>query len=172
MKVQRQDGADKAGFLPAAPPALVTVMAEWGYRVNTPTGKVFLTKQEAQEKGLQVEEAFFSTHFAKTIFDFSDNFTKPVGQLFEIVPLNNPLTLAPGQELSVQILLAGAPLADCRVKAENVKDLLQTDQNGVVRITVPAEGLQMISASHRTPTPDRKDVDYLFFMTFLKLPQP
>lgn len=172
LGMQRQDGADKAGFLPAAPPALVTVLAEWGYRVNTPTGKEFLTKQQAQEKGLQVEDAFFSTHFAKTIFDFSDKFTKPVGQHFEIVPLHNPLTLAPGQELPVKILFAGAPLPDCRVKAENVKDLLQTDKNGVVRITVSAEGLQMIYASHRTPTPDRKDMDYVFYMTFLKLPRP
>lgn len=167
LTFQRLDETDKVRIIPGEAPAMVTVFSEWGYRVNTPEGKQFLTKQEALQKGLKVEEAFFSTQFGKTIFDFDEALSKPVGLRFEAVPLQNPLTLSPGQELPVQFFFDGVPLAGSRVRVDTVKDLLETDSNGVVRLKIPGKGYQMIYASHRTPTPDRTDIDYVIYTTFL-----
>ncbi|AEB07964.1 DUF4198 domain-containing protein [Desulfobacca acetoxidans] len=164
---QRLDGADTVRLQTKSAPAMVTVLAEWGYRVNTPTGKEFLTKQEAIDKGLKVEEAFFSTQIGKTIFAFGEALTKPVGLKFEAVPLKDPLTLAPEEELPVQFFFQGAPLTGCRVRVGKVKDWLETDSQGVVRVKLPEPGYQAIFASHRTPAPNRADIDYVLYTTFL-----
>lgn len=167
LTFKRLDETDKVRIIPGDAPAMVTVFSEWGYRVNTPEGKQFLTKQEALQKGLKVEDAFFSTQFGKTIFDFDEALGKPIGLRFEAVPLKDPLTLAPGEDLPVQFFFQGAPLAGCRVRVEKMKDLLATDGQGVVRVKLPEQRYQVIFASHRMPTPDRADIDYVLYTTFL-----
>ncbi|NJN46630.1 MAG: DUF4198 domain-containing protein [Candidatus Competibacteraceae bacterium] len=51
--------------------------------------------------------------FAKALINASaddDSYAKPAGQLLEIVPLTNPATVNPGDELPVQVLYDGKPL--------------------------------------------------------------
>jgi uncharacterized GH25 family protein len=51
--------------------------------------------------------------FAKTLLNVdgaTDNVTKPVGHILEIVPLQNPATLQVGDYLDVQVLFKGKPL--------------------------------------------------------------
>jgi nickel transport protein len=154
------------------PPAMVTVVAEWGHRVNTPQGKEFLTKPEALAKGLTVEEAFVSIQTAKTLFAPGPAVTKPVGLALEIVPLQDPLTLAPGQALPVQVLFSGQPLANTRVRVGEVAELFTTDAHGKVTVKLAAGGNQMIMASHRVPAPPGQDIDYVQYMTFLSFARP
>ncbi len=172
VKVQLRPEAERLAFHTAAPPALVAVLAEWGHRVNTPAGKELLSRSEALAKGLTVEEAFFSTQTAKTLLAGGAANTKAVGLPLEIVPQQDPLTLSPGQELPVQVLWRGQPLADTRVRVEGVQEMFRTDAAGQVRLRLAGQETQMIMASHRVSTPERQDIDYILYTTFLHWHRP
>jgi len=172
LAVSRKPEAARLRLQTPQPPAMVTVVAEWGHRVNTPKGKEFLTRSEALAKGLTVEEAFVSIQTAKTLFAASPAVTKPVGLALEIVPLQDPLTLAPGQALPVRVLFSGQPLANTRVKVEKVPEFFSTDTDGKVNLKLAAQGNQMIMAGHRLPTLERQDIDYIQYMTFLSFAKP
>jgi len=172
LAVRNKPEAARLGLQLPAPPAMVTVVAEWGPRVNTPQGKKFLSRQEALAQGLTVEEAFVSMQAAKTLFAPTPAATKPLGLPLEIVPLQDPLTLAPGQELPVQVLFSGLPLANTRVRVEQVRELFTTDAHGKVHLKLADRGWQMIMASHQVPAPAGQDIDYVQYMTFLSFTRP
>lgn len=167
IPLKRLDAADQVRVTAASPPAMVTVVCEWGARVNTPEGERFLTKKAAQDQGMKVEEAFTSTQFGKTIFAWGEALARPAGLRLEIVPLKDPLALKPGEELPVQVLLDGAPLPNCRVRAAKMTELLETDQKGTINLKLPGKGLQVIYAGQRLPSPDKSTLDFLLFTTFL-----
>lgn len=169
---QRLDGEDQVKMRAQTQPAIVTVFCEWGHRVNTPAGKKFLHKKAALAQGLEVQEAFSSTHFAKTIFAWGEAGAKPTGLRFEIVPLKNPLTLKPGEDLPLQVLWEGSPLPDCRVRATKVTELLETDDQGMVSLRFPEKGLLMVYAGHRLTPTDTSEIDYQLFTTFLSFTLP
>ncbi|MFP3869186.1 MAG: DUF4198 domain-containing protein [Desulfobacteraceae bacterium] len=172
LSVQRVEEQDQVRVRVASPPALVTVFCEWGHRVITPEGKKFLTKQAAQKQGLQVQEAFSSSHFSKTIFTWSEAGAKPTGLDFEIVPQKNPLALKPGEDLPLQVRWQGSPLPGCRVRATKVTDLLETDKQGMVHLRFSERGLTMVHASHRVTPADTAEIDYQIFTTFLSFTLP
>uniref|UniRef100_A0A7V4G769 DUF4198 domain-containing protein n=1 Tax=Desulfobacca acetoxidans TaxID=60893 RepID=A0A7V4G769_9BACT len=169
---ERRDGPDHAALRVSPFPALVAVECRWGHRVETPEGKRFLTKKEAVGRGLKVLEAFTSTHFSKTLFAWGEAGAKPVGFKFEIVPEKNPLTLKAGEELPLRVLWQGAPLPRCRVRGLMVKDLLETDAQGLVRLKLPEKGLMLVYAVHREPAVADPEVDYHQFMSFLSFTVP
>lgn len=172
LAVTRKPAAAQLRLQTPQPPAMVTAVAEWGHRVNTPQGKEFLSKAEALAKGLTVTEAFVSLQTAKTLFAAGPVATKPVGLALEIVPLQDPLTLAPGQELPVQVLFSGQPLPNARVRVAQVRELFTTDAQGKVQLKLAEGGQQMIMASHQVPTPAEQDIDYVQYMTFLSFARP
>lgn len=104
------------------------------------------------------------------------------GQRLELVPLSDPLTLAPGDGLGVQVLLDGAPLAGALVKAWNKGDskgdskvgpapgpgregqtlIIRaiTSADGQVTVHLPYAGAWMVSVVHMVPAVGLQDIDW------------
>ena len=97
---------------------------------------------------------------------YDDTFSRVAGQRLEIVPLNNPLALAPGGDLGVKLLFDGQPLAGALVKAWHRKDgqLLivrtRTVADGTAVLTLPHPGAWMVSVVHMVPAVSVKDIDW------------
>lgn len=88
-----------------------------------------------------------------------------VGQRLELIPLNDPLRLAAGDALGLQLLFEGKPLQGALVKAWH-KQSSQTliiraisTAKGEVTINLPYAGAWMVSAVHMVPA-GAKDIDW------------
>lgn len=168
LSLERTDGKERVMLQFPSDPALVAAVSKWGYRIIDNQGKKqFLSRVEAVEKGIKVKEAFYSTQFSKTLFSFSETFTRPLGVKFEVIPLKNPLTLRPGEELPVQVFFDGEPLAGGKIERGKKMDPMETDANGTARIPVQASGWQKILVTHDIPSPERQDIDYYKYFAFL-----
>lgn len=106
--------------------------------------------------------------FAKTLLNASPSdrtFSTPVGQLLEIVPLTNPATLKSGQDMTVQILYKGQPIAaDVMATYDGFTDnpssyayLTETASQGQAKIRISAPGTWMVRVQHKDET---KSADY------------
>lgn len=105
-----------------------------------------------------------STHtrnFSKTLIAWSEAARKPVGMEFEIVPLNDPFKLKPGDELTVQLLHGGKPLVNAEVEILGAMDLFFTDDQGKVSLPISDESFQYVLAYHRQKLKDNPDTDEL-----------
>ena len=95
-----------------------------------------------------------------------DTFSRVAGQRLEIVPLNNPLALAPGGDLGVKLLFDGQPLAGALVKTWHRKDgqllIVRTRSaaDGTAALTLPHPGAWMVSVVHMVPAVGVKDIDW------------
>ncbi len=92
------------------------------------------------------------------------------GAQFEIVLLQNPFTLAPGDEQIVQLLFDTRPLAGSTVFALHrgadgtlTKLTATTDMRGVARFTLTQPGMWLIRSVHLRPCKGCKDVDWESF---------
>lgn len=166
LSVQRINEAEQVRFQTEAPAARASVVSQWGNRVNTTHGKKLMGRSEAEEAGLTVISAFFSTQFAKTLFQPSGQNTEPLGMRFEIVPRQCPLSTKPGEPVSFTVLFEGDPLADAVIYTQDDREI-PTDENGVARIAFDKNGTQLIFAKHQRPAEADTGLDYLKFMTFL-----
>lgn len=166
LSVERINKAEQVRFQTEAPAAMASVVSKWGDRVNTTRGKKLMSRSEAEEAGLTVISAFFSTHFSKALFKPSDQNTRPLGLKFEIVPLDNPLAARPGEAVSFKLLFDGKPLSQAAVYTLDDREI-KTDKNGVARIAFEKNGTHLLYASHQSPAKNDSGLDYLNFMTFL-----
>lgn len=166
IPVQRMDEKERVRFQTKKDPVLIAVACEWGHRVNTTQGKKLMTKREAQQAGFRVIDSFSSTQFCKALFDNGDPLTKPAGMMFEIVPMKNPFEVVPREQLPVQLILNGRPLADTAVFSEKGQET-KTDKNGIARIRFKERGKQLIWARHRVPDTADPELNYRVVTTFL-----
>jgi nickel transport protein len=142
----------------AKDPALVEFVYDTGPRVKTPEGWKSLSKREAKD----ALESKKWVKCVKQINQWNDRFSQPLAAKMEIVPMKNPLALKVGDKLSFQVLYDGKPLAGATVGAEGVeKDALKTDPNGRAEVAIKKSGLNIVSASQNTPTPNDPDADAL-----------
>ena len=88
-----------------------------------------------------------------------------VGQRLELVPLNDPLRLAAGGALGLQLLFEGKPLQGALVKAwhkQSGQTLIIraiTTARGKVTFNLPYAGAWMVSVVHMVPA-GAKDIDW------------
>lgn len=166
LAIQRSDEKDRVVFKSETPVAMAAVTSKWGHRVNTTKGKKFMTRKEAQKQGLHVLNAFFSTHYAKSLIHPVSPVGKSVGMKFEIVPLEDPFQAAPGAEIPFKLLFDGKPLAGSSMfTADGQKK--QTDESGIARIPMSKNDRLLIYSRHRIDLENQEDLDYLIFTTFL-----
>ena len=93
-------------------------------------------------------------------------FAVRTGQQLEVLPLNDPLALAPGGALGVQVLFVGQPLAGALVKAWHrrgaqtliIRATTQTD--GKAQFELPYAGAWMVSVVHMVPAVGVKGIDW------------
>ena len=89
-----------------------------------------------------------------------------VGQRVEILLLQNPYLLSPGDRIEVQVLFEGEPLHGQLVKAFRdtgrgviTKSRARTDRNGIARFTLHDRGAWLIRLVHMMPCAERADLD-------------
>jgi nickel transport protein len=149
--------------------SMITLSFEGGYLVSTPDGKKRLTKREAQKAGLQVIDSFYSSQFVKSLFANSDASTKPVGMKFEIIPLINPFTLRTEEPLPIKVLFEGKPLEGVTIEIGVHKETTKTDKDGIAKVQVTGQKMQVILARYRVPARGNPDADYLSYTTVLTM---
>ncbi len=97
--------------------------------------------------------------WAKTVVDVGEDhgaartWSEGVGQPFEIVPLDHPNRLRPGESLRLRILLDGEPLARASVSGARVSGpsreiAVSTDERGECSVAVTAPGRWYVRALH------------------------
>jgi hypothetical protein len=96
----------------------------------------------------------------------ADLHNQVLGEKIEIVLLQNPYRLDPGDDLDVQVLFDGEPLRDQLVKAYNsdgkgpvTKFKARTNADGVARFTLGRGGLWLVRLVHLLPCSGRSEVD-------------
>lgn len=165
-KLERIDMSEQVRFMTSEDVAVVGVSCDWGYRVKTTDGKKLLSRSRAEQAGLSVIEAFFSSQNAKVLFQHAGCVTKPMGMKFELVPLEDLSTVSSDRVLRIQALFDGKPLPETRIFAPKGKKIL-TDEQGIVQIKLDQQGRQVLRARHKVPVVGDPDKDYHLFTTFL-----
>jgi uncharacterized GH25 family protein len=165
-KLQRIDETDGVRFRTSESVSLVGVTCDWGYRVNTTQGKKLLRRQEAEKAGFRVVDSFFSTQYGKVFFKEGAGNTRPIGIKFELIPLEDPLRIPVGGELSIQAVFDGKPLANVTLLG-NDKEEIPTDQNGTGRMKITKKGTHLLMVGHKVPVKGDPEKDYDLLTTFL-----
>lgn len=93
-------------------------------------------------------------------------FSTRVGQRLELIPLNDPLRLAAGGALGMELLFEGKPLEGALIKAwhrrggQTLIIRAITSKQGKVSFDLPYAGAWMVSAVHMVPATGVKDIDW------------
>ncbi len=110
------------------------------------------------------------TRYLKTLVQVGDTrdevYGTVLGHAFEIVPLNDPTTVAPGEALVVRILFEGQPKPGVRAMARSkAKDEVEavTDENGVARLVLPSAGVWLARAVFMRPCAGCSDAEWQSF---------
>jgi uncharacterized GH25 family protein len=99
----------------------------------------------------------------------SDIYKKILDQKLEIVLLNNPYKLRPGDNIEAKILFEGKPLANKTVMGYNFYEgkyfeyRARTDKEGRVKFKVKNPGLWLIRLTHILPCTNCSDADWESF---------
>ena len=101
-----------------------------------------------------------------------DLYRQVLGQKIEILLLQNPYLLDPGDNLDVQVLFDGKPLRDKLVWALNgegqrliSKSKARTNTRGIARFTLDHGGFWLIRVVHLLPCSDCSDADWESYWT-------
>jgi nickel transport protein len=98
--------------------------------------------------------------YTKAFYDWSDALAKPFNLPLEILPLQNPLTVAPGGSLLVQVLSEGKPITDA-VTVEYLGQVVAKNLDGTFSIPITQKGLdQPIEASYSLPSNGNLTISY------------
>ena len=161
---------DSVSFALKEKPAIVIALWDSGYGLITTDGWKKMTKREAKGK-YKIVEALKNLRYCKALLAPCDNFSKPVGEPFEIVPEKNPFSLKPGDALSVQVLLKGKPVEGAEMSTYDsdpyLKDKPKTDKDGKASILIDRNGFHMIHAQFKTPLKNDPDADILRYSSSL-----
>lgn len=122
-----------------------------GYWSKTPYGTKNLPKTEAGT----VIDSWLSVESVKRIDAWGEALTRPLTQGLELVPLENPLRLKPGDKLHLAVFQAGRPATGVTV-AYFDQPRGVTDRDGRINIALRRPGFQLIQASLETPLADGK----------------
>lgn len=128
----------------AKKPAMVALSFDTGYWVQTEDG--YKNLDPSTYKGL-VFNTLKSIKYGKRYFTWSENFTKPIGLAFELVPLINPMDIKVGEKLPVLVIKDGKALANAGFETSDYEDLdIKTNEYGIAHVPVKSSGLQIIAA--------------------------
>jgi uncharacterized GH25 family protein len=163
--------ADAASLEVGDEAALVTLTFDNGIWTQSPAaGWVQAPKHE-------VEGYAGSGHywkFTRLVLASPDEPSQAVGLPLEIVTVEDPIGLAPGDALTIRVLLDGAPLAGAAVAADFFGDAhggtLVTDAAGEATITIADGPLHVVSVDHGVDLADDPDTDRLVYNATFSFP--
>ena len=100
--------------------------------------------------------------------DTEPSWSKPVGHRIEIVPSRNPNRVLPGEELELQLLYEGEPLAEMPIlggKAGGPRGEIKTktDGSGKAIVTIPSDGRWYLSSIHLVRVDDDPQISWESF---------
>ena len=132
-----------------------------------------LMKKTAQENKPGRE---FYTRFIKSFVQVgstpTNDFNRPFGFKIEIIPLKNPCALRLNEDLEVQVLYEGRPLAGRRIMAtydsystrpEDYAQVTNTDQDGIARFRITNKGFWLIRTNQMLALEHHSDADWQSF---------
>ncbi len=145
--------------------AIVGALYDSGYWLKTTDGWKKATKREGKGK-YNIVESLKSKQWCKNILAATSKSSKPLGQRFEVVPQKDPTTVRAGDKLPIKVIWDGEPVEGAIITtggghASDTKDLLKTDKEGMVSVTIEKAGFQMVKANHKIPMKDDLDADVL-----------
>ena len=130
--------------------AMITIVFDNGYWIQD--GDDF--KTVSAEEARQAPAYSHPWKYHKALYSWSKHFLQPAGLKMEIIPLQNPFTVKPGQTLPVEVNFDGKPLAGVDAsygvhgdQAPKVK----TSPDGKAQIPIQKTGEQFIAADYVTP---------------------
>jgi uncharacterized GH25 family protein len=134
-------------------------------------------KEKTPTRGRERYSRFLKT-YVQVGSENTEDFKKPIGFTIEIIPNNNPALLKVGDQLEVQLLYNGKPLAGRRImgtyenyssKPEDYAQTVETDKKGKAWFKITNPGIWMIRSNHMIPIKDDPKADWESFwsnMTF------
>jgi nickel transport protein len=143
--------------------AMVSLVLDSGCWIKTVDGWRNISKRG-------ITDYIEASHFiepVKTIFRWSERFTRPVGTRLEIVPLKNPLILKTGENLPIKVIFEGNPLAGAVVTSHGDPTGIRTGKGGCAQVMIEEKGLQVFGAKHKLPLKDDPDADLLILQANL-----
>ena len=152
--------ADHARLQPLSRPAVMSVALNNGMWSQTADKK---WTNEGRTKVPGAVTALQTFKYSLTIYEAGVKLPPLKRLRLVIVPLADPLSVGPGKELPVQVLLDGKPLAavklmgDYRSQPDEVS--ATTDAQGRARVTIRNEGLNIIAAETVVKVSGNPDID-------------
>lgn len=93
-----------------------------------------------------------------------------LGHRLELVPVNNPMVMTPGEALGIQVLFEGQPLQGALLKAwhkssgqvtgQTIVIRAITNAQGIITVNLPYPGAWMVSLVHMVRVTGVKEVDW------------
>ncbi|MFV0276628.1 MAG: DUF4198 domain-containing protein, partial [Parahaliea sp.] len=117
------------------------------------------------------EAGTLAVKYHKTVVSWENIVSKPLGQPFEVIPLDSSQPVA-GKPLKVQVLLDGKPLSGASVRHVEDDNTSLTDAQGLAEF-VPTAGVNKLWAGHRqaVSSPTHTELSYEYLLGFAALPQ-
>ncbi len=146
--------------------AALTIAASSGFWSKTPKGTLNVPKDEAR----QVVKSWLSLEWVKRLDAWSEALAKPLTPGLELVPLEDPLHLAKGDKLRLQLTLDRQPIAGATVTYDG-EPRGMTDEEGRINLRIQHGGFQMIAAGLNRPRPTpQADKEVLATTLVIELP--
>ena len=128
-----------------------------------------ITQQEAE--ALNYVNVTNFVKYTKALYDWSAPVQQSFGLPLEIMPLQNPLEVAAGGTLPIQVLFQGNVVNDALV--EYLGQTVNLNQNGTFDIPIGQGGLQVIEANYSNPTATNPGISYAASFTAQQtVPEP
>ncbi len=132
---------------------IMTARYDNGFWVKTPNGMRNVTQRLVPG----AKDTFWVGKFSKTLFG-PGAYKILAGHEIELIPLEDPFLLPPGQKLHVRLILRGKPVTDAEVRTETGltlvadKDVPQypTGPDGVAAVPLPLHGPWVIAVEYKT----------------------
>jgi uncharacterized GH25 family protein len=139
-------------FPPPATPAVLAARYDNGYWVKTPGGM----RNTSKRLYPGATESLWSTKMAKTLIGPGANHIV-VGHDLELMALDDPFTLRPGQPLRVSVLLHGMPLTNAEVRVEDGTSLVadkdvsvyRSGADGIASVPIERRGTYVLAVEYR-----------------------
>lgn len=151
--------------------AALTAFFDNGFWLRNPgdTTSVNITQQEAE--ALDFVNVTNFVKYTKALYDWSAPLQQWFGLPLEIMPLQNPLEVAAGGILPIQVLFEGNVVNDAVV--EYLGETVNLDQNGTFNIPIGQGGLKVIEASYNNSTATNPAISYAASFTAQQtVPEP
>mgnify|MGYP006266894009 CR=1 FL=1 len=169
-----QSPTGPVSITPSAPPAALVASYDRGYWIrddsvgfdvdHLPANYLgYLTPDQVAARGYG--NVVHHLRYTTALFQWSDIFAQPfnssLGQLLQIVPLANPFSLKPGDELPVEVFFNGTQVDnDPALQLGNSDQSFTPDANGIFEITIGNNGLDPLEADYSTPQTSNSPLNY------------